>query len=182
MGRDKLPMEVGGEPLVRRVAEALSRRCDEVILAGPGAGLAGEEVLRVEDDRPGEGPLAGMESGLCAARFPLVFVAAGDMPFVSSELISHLLDELVRREVQAVVPLYGGRPHPLCAAYARAVLPRVRSDLDDGVRAVREFVGRLERVAHVEEAELRRFGEPDLLLLNVNSPEDLRRAREVAGG
>lgn len=181
MGRDKLPMEVGGEPLVRRVADALSRRCDELILVGPGVGLA-MEVLRVEDDRPGEGPLAGMESGLSVARCPFVFVAAGDMPFVSSELVSHLLDELVRREVQAVVPLYGGRPHPLCAAYARTVLPRIRSALDDGVRAVREFVGRLERVAYVEEAELRRFGEPDLLLLNVNSPEDLRRAREVAGG
>lgn len=180
MGRDKLPLKVGGEPLVQRVADALSRRCDELILVGPGAGPAGD-FLRVEDDRPGLGPLAGMESGLCAARFPLVFVAAGDMPFVGSELVWYLLDELVRREVQAVVPLYGGRPHPLCAAYARAVLPHVRSALDDGVRAVREFVGRLERVAHVQEAELRRFGEPDLLLSNVNSPEDLRRVRGVAG-
>ena len=173
MGRDKLPLEVGGEPLVQRVTQTLSRRCDEVILAGSDA---------LPDARPGEGPLAGMEAGFSSARFPLVFVAAGDMPFLSAELVSYLLDALAQKELQAAVPLYGERPHPLCAAYARGILPRLRADLDMGVRAVRGFVGRLERVAYVEEAELRRFGEPDLLLMNVNSPEDLRRARELAGG
>ena len=183
MGRDKLQLEVGGEPLVQRVTRALSRRCDEVILAGSGAPPGVRPgVRRVRDDRPGEGPLAGMEAGFSSARSPLVFVAAGDMPFLGHELVSHLLDELARREVQAAVPLFGGRLHPLCAAYARAVLPHVQVALDDGVRAVREFVGRLEYVAHVGEAELRRFGDPDLLLMNVNSPEDLRRARELAGG
>ncbi len=181
MGQDKLHLEVGGEPLVQRVTRALSRRCDEVILSGGGADLS-LNVRRVRDDRPGEGPLAGMEAGLSAARFPLVFVVAGDMPFLSSGLVAHLLDALAQEELQAVVPLYGGRPHPLCAAYAREILPRLRSDLDGGVRAVREFVGRLGRVAYVEGDELRRFGDPDLLLMNVNSPEDLRRARELAGG
>lgn len=179
MGRDKLSLQVGGEPLVKRVTDALSRRCEEVILAGPGDSPG---VRRVRDDRPGEGPLAGMEAGLRAARFPLVFVAAGDMPFLSTELVSYLLDALVRRGLQAVVPLHGERPHPLCAAYARGILPRLRSDLDGGVRAARDFVGRLGRVAYVEDAELRRFGDPDLLLMNVNSSEDLRHARELAGG
>lgn len=181
MGRDKLPLQVGGETLIRRVTDALSRRCAEVIVAGPGADLP-RHVRRVCDDRPGEGPLAGMEAGLSTARFPLVFVAAGDMPFLNTELVSHLLDALGRRDILAAVPRHGGREHPLCAAYARGVLPHVRSALEDGVRAVREFVGRLERVSYLEEAELRRFGDPDLLLMNVNSPEDLRRARNLVGG
>jgi hypothetical protein len=41
---------------------------------------------------------------------------------------------------------------------------------------VREFLGDLDQVYYVEE-ELRRFGEPDLFLMNVNSPRDLERAR-----
>jgi GTP:adenosylcobinamide-phosphate guanylyltransferase len=32
-------------------------------------------------------------------------------------------------------------------------------------------------IRYVEEDELRRFGDPDLLLTNVNSPGDLARAR-----
>lgn len=180
MGRNKLSLEVGGETLVQRVTAALSRRCDEVILAGAFDDVP-TNVLRVDDARPGEGPLAGMEAGFSEAQFPLVFVAAGDMPFLGDELVSHLLDELVRGEVEAVVPLYGGRLHPLCAAYERSVLPQLRSALDEGVRSAREFVGRLERVAYVADEEIRPIGDPDLLLMNVNSPEDLRRAREVAG-
>lgn len=180
MGRDKLSLEVGGETLIQRVTEALSRRCAEVILAGA-VGDVPNNVRQVRDARPAEGPLAGMEAGLMEARFPVVFVAAGDMPFLGDELVSHLMDELVRGEVQAVVPRSGGRLHPLCAAYERSVLPQLQSAFDEGVRSVREFVRRLERVAYVEEAEIQPFGDPDVLLMNVNSPEDLRRAREVAG-
>ncbi|MDQ3378300.1 MAG: molybdenum cofactor guanylyltransferase [Actinomycetota bacterium] len=179
MGRDKLLLEVGGETLVERVAGALSVRCGEVIVAGGGTAPPG--VLTVGDDRPGQGPLAGMEAGLAAARFPLVFVAAGDMPFLSADLVDHLLEVLQDRGALAAVPQDGGRTHPLCAAYSLEVLPRLRSALDVGVRAAREFLRGLDAVVYVSEAELRSLGDPDLLLMNVNSPEDLRRARSVVG-
>ena len=180
MGRDKLLLEVGGATLVERVAGALSARCGEVILAGRGAAPLG--VRAVGDARPGHGPLAGMEAGLAAARHPLVFVAAGDMPFLRPELVDHLLGVLQDRGCPAAVPDDGGRTHPLCAAYSRdRVLPLLRSALDDGVRAAREFLSMLKGVAYVPEVELRGLGNPELLLMNVNSPEDLARARGLAG-
>lgn len=180
MGRDKLTLRVGGEALVERVSNALSARCEEVILAGGGAAPPG--VLAVADARPGQGPLAGMEAGLAAARFPLVFVAAGDMPFLSAGLVDHLLGVLRDREALAAVPDDGGRTHPLCAAYSREVLPRLRLALDGGVRAARGFLDGLDAVVRVPKAELRSLGDPDLLLMNVNSPEDLARARSAVGG
>ena len=179
MGRDKLLLDVGGATLVERVAGALSARCGEVILAGPGP--APQDVRAVDDGRPGQGPLAGMEAGLAAARHPLVFVAAGDMPFLRPELVDHLLGVLQDRGSPAAVPDDGRGTHPLCAAYSREVLPRLRSALDGGVRAAREFLRGLDGVAYVPAAELRRFGDPDLLLMNVNSPEDLARARGLVG-
>jgi molybdopterin-guanine dinucleotide biosynthesis protein A len=39
----------------------------------------------------------------------------------------------------------------------------------------------LDAVEYVER-ELRRFGDPELFLMNVNSPEDLDRARSSCGG
>ena len=178
MGRDKLLLEVGGATLVERVAGALSPRCEEVILAGP----APTGVRAVGDDRPGQGPLAGMEAGLAAARHPLVFVAAGDMPFLRPELVDHLLEVAQDRGFLAAVPDDGRGTHPLCAAYSREeVLPLLRSALDRGVRSAREFLRALDGVVYVPEAELRSLGEPDLLLMNVNSPEDLARARGLVG-
>ncbi|HET7271195.1 MAG TPA: molybdenum cofactor guanylyltransferase [Rubrobacter sp.] len=178
MGCDKLSIEVEGVPLIERVRDALTGRCKEVLVVG-GARLEG--VRWVGGERPGnQGPLSGIEAGLAAARYPLVFVAAGDMPFLTESMVVHLLERLDSSGVMAVVPRYQGRAHPLCAAYARALLPRVGAALDSGTRAVHEFLEGIPEVEYVGE-ELRRFGDPDLLLMNVNSPDDLERARRKAG-
>ncbi len=176
MGRDKLTLEVGGAPLIRRVYDAISTRCEDVILVG-GNTAPLEGVRIVPDERAGrQGPLAGMEAGLAAASNRQVFVAAGDLPFLPTELVGALLDRLEELGAFAVVPRHGGRTQPSCAAYDRGVLPGVRSALDRGIRSVREFVGTLDRVEYVEDG-LRRFGDPDLFLMNVNSPGDLAVAR-----
>jgi molybdopterin-guanine dinucleotide biosynthesis protein A len=180
MGRDKLFLEVGGRPLLRRVRDALAGRCAEIIVVGGGSARLGG-VRRISDERPGGlGPLAGVEAGLAAARNRLVFVAAGDMPFLSVDLIGYMLERLEGRKVCAVVPRHRGRAHPLCAAYAREVLPRVREALDGGVRSMHGFLEGAGSVEYVEEG-LRRFGDPDLFLMNVNLPEDLDRARTICG-
>jgi len=180
MGTDKLSLEVSGTPLLRRVHDALATRCREVIVVGGKGATRLKGVRRITSERPGgQGPLAGLEEGLTAATNPLVFVAAGDMPFLTGELVGYLLDRLEIGGACAVVPRYGGRTHPLCAAYSRRLLPLVGSALDDGVRAVQVFLESLDGVQYVCE-ELRRFGDPNLCLMNVNTPEDLRRARDLA--
>ncbi|MEW6638242.1 MAG: molybdenum cofactor guanylyltransferase [Actinomycetota bacterium] len=173
MGRDKLGIPLCGTPLILRVHRALAPHCAEVVVAGSG----GENCLppgvrRVLDERPGfQGPLAGLEAALYSARHPRVFVAAGDMPFLPESLVGHLLGALEGGYL-AAVPRYGGRLHPLCAAYDRATLPRVTTALDAGVRAMYSFLASLERVRYVER-ELERFGAPAVFLRSLNTPEDL---------
>ena len=179
MGTDKLSLEVGTMPLLRRVHDVLAVRCREVLVVG-GEGTRQQGVRRIAGERPGgQGPLAGLEAGLAAARNPLVFVAAGDMPFLTETLVGYLLARLERGDFSAVVPRYCGRTHPLCAAYTRELLPWVGSALDGGVRSVRVFLKGLDGVEYVGE-ELRRFGDPDHFLMNVNTPDDLQRARDEA--
>ena len=179
MGRDKLGLEVDGVPLLRRVYDALSARCAEIVVVGEGGDTARlEGARRILDERPdAQGPLAGLEAGLGAVTNRFVFAAAGDMPFLPKDLVGYLLERLEERDVRAVVPRHRGRTHPLCAAYDREILPCVRSALDEGVRAVHRFLEVLDRVEYVGE-RLLQFGDPDLFLMNVNSPEDLNRARE----
>jgi len=179
MGTDKLSLEVGGLPLIRRVYASLAAGCREILVVGKqGVHLPG--ARRITGERSGgQGPLAGLEAGLAAARNPLVFVAAGDMPFLPESLVGYLLGRLEGGGACAVVPRHCGRTHPLCAAYERGLLPRVASALDGGVRSVRAFLEGLDEVEFVGE-ELGRFGDPDLFLMNVNAPEDLERARGEA--
>jgi molybdenum cofactor guanylyltransferase len=179
MGREKLSLEVGGVPLIELVSDALTGCCQEVLVIGDG-GVRLEGVRYITGERPGGlGPLAGMEAGLASARYPLTFVAAGDMPFLTQSMVRYLLGRLARGGVLAVLPRYRSRIHPLCAAYARTLLPRLGTELDSGVRAVHGFLEVLNEVEYVGE-ELRLFGDPGLLLMNVNSPGDLELARREA--
>jgi molybdopterin-guanine dinucleotide biosynthesis protein A len=179
MGREKLSLKVGGVPLIERVADALTGCCQEVLVIGDG-GVRLEGVRYITGERPGGlGPLAGMEAGLASARYPLTFVAAGDMPFLTQSMVRYLLGRLARGGVLAVLPRYRSRIHPLCAAYARTLLPRLGTALDSGVRAVHGFLEVVNEVEYVGE-ELRLFGDPGLLLMNVNSPGDLELARREA--
>jgi molybdopterin-guanine dinucleotide biosynthesis protein A len=173
MGQDKLQLLIGGRPLLVRVCVALASRCDEILVVG---GYAPDGAHHVPDLRPGrQGPLAGIEAGLLAARHRAVFVAAGDMPFLTGDLVGYLLG-LLSSDVTAVVPEFGGRLQPLCAAYEREVRSTASAALDRGTRSVRELLDTLPSVRYVHEEELRQFGDPELLLANVNSPEDLDRA------
>lgn len=183
MGRDKLSLTVGGIPLVRRVEDALSAHCEELLVAGAPERLpALPEARPIPDLRPGrQGPLAGIEAGLAASRNPWIFAAAGDLPFLSRDLVGCLLGLVSSERVVAGVPRYEGL-HPLCAAYDRQLLPSVSAALDSGERSVSRFLEGLGGVRYVDEAELRRFGDPTVLLMNVNSPEDLERARAYGGG
>ena len=176
MGQDKLPLKVGDTALLDRVHEVLASYCAEILLVG-GGGYALPETRHIPDLRPGrQGPLVGIEAALLAARHRVVFVAAGDMPFLTRDLVEYLLS-LLSDQAPAIVPHFGDRPHSLCAAYGREARPAVSAALDQGVRSVRGLLENLPGVRYVGEEELRRFGDPNLLLTNVNSPEDLARAR-----
>jgi molybdenum cofactor guanylyltransferase len=174
MGRNKLPLRIGDVTLLDRVHHALAACCEELFVVGAREHFA-TGAYQIPDLRPGEGPLAGIEAGLLAASYRPVFVAAGDMPFLTSYFVEYLLG-LLSEHCLAVVP-YFGRPHPLCAAYGREVQPAVSVALDKGARSVRELLEVLPGVRYVGERELLRLGDPNLLLMNVNSPEDLSRAR-----
>jgi molybdenum cofactor guanylyltransferase len=182
MGRDKLRLRVGGRTLLQRVHDALAARCAEVLLVGAGdCSRDLEGATAVADLRPGRpGPLAGMEAGLAAASNPRVFVAAGDLPFLPVGLVDASLG-LLDRGARAVVPRHGGTLHPLCAAYDRRLVAEVGGALDSGTRSVIRFLEGLGGVSYLEGEELRAFGEPEVFLMNVNSPEDLARARAISG-
>ncbi|MDQ3841247.1 MAG: molybdenum cofactor guanylyltransferase [Actinomycetota bacterium] len=180
MGRDKLSLKIGNATLIERVHGALASYCAEIVIVGE-AGDTPAGLRRIPDLRPGEGPLAGIEAGLLAAQHRPVFVAAGDMPFLRGDFVGYLL-ALLCDYVAAVVPVVGTRPHPLCAAYGQEVRPAVSAALDAGTRSVREMLEGLPGVRSVGEEELRCFGDPNLLLMNVNSPEDLAQARAVLHG
>ena len=126
-------------------------------------------------------PLCGLLAALTHAEqlgkerdghLPVVTVAC-DMPFLTGQLLAWLA--VGSAAPGAVVARVGGRLQPLLGRYLPAHRPALEQSLRDGC-SLREAVLRLQPVT-LEERQLARFGEPQRLCFNVNSPEELRLAR-----
>jgi molybdenum cofactor guanylyltransferase len=114
-------------------------------------------------------------SALEESRGRAVIALACDMPLVPPAL----LEWLAGLDGGVVVPRVGERLQPLLARYEPAVAGALGDALERDA-AVHEAVVALEpRV--VAEDELARFGDPELISLNVNTPADLERAEAALG-
>jgi len=91
-GGDKLSITLGGERLLARVERQLRRVfCDIVAATGRPEAFIGLGYRTVPDALPGLGPLAGLLSGLRAARSRWVYLTACDMPFFDEAWARHLM-------------------------------------------------------------------------------------------
>lgn len=159
--------------------------------AGPPGSVAlhgpkGRALLIVPDPVPDLGPLAGLASGLNAAHGAICVVLAGDLPFVTPDLVDRLSAELATdAELDAVVPRARGRAQPLCAAYRREVrepagrLLSGRSGPAHGSPALMGLLDRL-RVRYVEADDLPGVTDLDAATRGIDSLEDLAWATRHA--
>jgi molybdopterin-guanine dinucleotide biosynthesis protein A len=124
------------------------------------------------------GSLGGIYTALVAGQGP-VLVVAWDMPFLQVEL----LEEIVRRAngYDAFLPASPEARdgvEPLCSVYAPACTDVIRERIADEDFRASGFLDAV-NVGTLPVDEIARFGEPDTLFFNVNSPADLNRAQEL---
>jgi molybdopterin-guanine dinucleotide biosynthesis protein A len=101
------------------------------------------------------------------------------MPFVPAGLLTRLRE--LGDGADVVVPESGSRRgvEPLCAYYAPSCLPAIERSLAAGDLRVIGFHEHV-RVARLPADEVSAFGDPELMFMNVNAPDDLARAEAHA--
>lgn len=180
---DKGCLLVQGTPIVTRVVAAARSLTDQVLIVGSAPLPPGLAVPVAPDEGTVCGPARGLWTALRTLKTTLVVLLAWDMPFVEPGLLRYLAGLAGGHD--AVAPRVAGRPQPLCAVYSRSCLPALESLLacaaSRGGRGP-SLTGLLERlrVRWVEEEELAPFGSLERLFFNINTPEDLARAQELA--
>ena len=143
-----------------------------LVITNQPAPFAGQPVRIISDRRPGLGPLAGLEAALMAAEAEHVLVVGGDMPGLQPAALRLLVDEDPACDAVLFESAHG--PEPLCARYARRVLPLVSARLDAGRLALHGLLDDL-RTSRIGESRLRAVDPGLLTLANVNTPDDLER-------
>ncbi len=150
-GGDKLAEPVAGVPLLDRAVRVLAEVAGEVVVvAAPGrpvpglAGIDGGPAIRiVTDPEPFGGPLAGVRTGLAAARGSIVIVVGGDMP----SIVPAVLRRLLERAPAALADEAGIlRPLP-CTLDRRAALVAADRLLGAGERRLRSLLAELGTIA-----------------------------------
>jgi molybdenum cofactor guanylyltransferase len=171
MGTPKATLELGGRPLLEYpLAAVQGAGLEPAVVAKPGSPLPPLAVPRWDEPAEPVHPLTGIVAALTAARGRPVLAVACDMPFVTAELLA----DLAARAGPLVVPEVDGRLHPLLARWDPSLLPALRDALER--EAPLHVVATELDGQRIDEAELRRFGDPARLLFNVNAPGDLERA------
>jgi len=180
LGIDKALLELDGQTLLSRVVQKLAPLSDDVIVVTNSPEDYEHLALGVRfvpDERPGEGALMGIYSGLTAATYPSALTVASDMPFLNMSLLRVLVDKIAGHD--AVVPrLEGGLLEPLHAVYRKQCLPFMASVLAQGRRRIAAFLDQVD-VFYVEQPTIDRLDPLGLSFVNVNTAADWKRAQQL---
>ncbi len=151
------------ELFLERIIAAASPLFDEVVAVQRFGGEAASIRTIYEEPHEDDGAIFGVA---CALRdvqqsgLERGFVLAVDYPMITADVLRHLSE-------CGGVPVWDGRPQPLCAVWEASLLPRIEERIARGQLDLQGVADR----EMIPEAELRaRFdGEP---LRNVNTPEE----------
>jgi molybdenum cofactor cytidylyltransferase len=176
---NKLLADLGGTPMVRRVAEAaLASRARPVLVvtghmaAEVGATLAGLDVALVANPDYATGLASSLKAGIRAvpAGCAGALILLGDMPRIAPEHLNRLIDAFIADNGMVIVaPIrQGKRGNPII--WPSAFFPDLL--LLEGDVGARSLL--IEHANQVEEIEL----DTDGIFADIDTPDDLGRMRE----
>ncbi|HJP84331.1 MAG TPA: molybdenum cofactor guanylyltransferase [Fimbriimonadaceae bacterium] len=165
MGSDKASLLVEGETLAHRMVTQLVRTCDVVTVLGkePIDGCA-----FLQDSEEYAGPLAALSKFSPRAQF--VFVASCDLPRFDGNVVPYFASIIEGRD--AVIPISGDRPQPLCALYSASAIAKIAPLHQGGVRRLQAWIEQLSAVK-VSTEDLIRNGVDPRTAAGANTPEEL---------
>ena len=181
MGTQKLLLPYGGQTVIGQVVDqVLGGPIDRlVVVTGCDhdrvvAALAGRELSFVHNPEPEAEMLSSVRCGLGALPVgcEAVLVVLGDQPAIRGEIVRGLVDAYRESRKAIVVPVHGGRRgHPVL--FATRFVDDVQGRYDDvGLKGLLE-----EHADDVLEVE----AESDSVLMDLDTPEEYRRALERLG-
>ncbi len=184
-GSPKALARVGGIPIVERVRRVMTSVVPDVVMIANHNEIARAVKLPWRSDTiPGAGALGGIYTALLWAAergSPGILAAACDMPFLSTCVLEEIMEAAAEGDADMVSP-EGGVPReiePLCAFYGASCLPSIREALQRGDHRMISFHSNI-RIRKVPIETVRRYGDPGVLFMNVNTPQDRDVANKLA--
>jgi molybdopterin-guanine dinucleotide biosynthesis protein A len=175
--RNKAFIKLGKYSIIERIVSRLKEAgFEKMIICG--CEITIENVTSVKDITPHKGPLIGLYSGLIASNSFYNFVVACDMPFLSINLIKYMKDKVGDADV--VIPKTKKGIEPLHAIYSKNCLNIIKKKIDEekGKFSIHSIFSKL-KIKYILEEEILQFSLPELAFFNINTLEDLEKAKRL---
>jgi molybdopterin-guanine dinucleotide biosynthesis protein A len=177
-GKTKANMIVGGISIISRMVNTLNEIFDEIIIVTnrPEEFQDYRNYKVVADEHKNTGPLGGIHAAMTVSSNPAIFVFAGDMPFISGDLIIRQIEYFNKSQCDVLIPKINSKDEPLHAIYNLTTFLKLDYFLlamND--YAIRNFLGKVDVTYwHLEETPVYRK-----VFTNINTPSDLSMADKV---
>ena len=184
LGHDKVLERVGNTSLLERVVSRIDSLSKDIIIVTAEkrtfASLVNHpKVKTAHDILPGRGSLGGIYTGLVKSSSHHNLVVAADMPFLNEALLRYMIE--VSDGFDFVIPRINNLFEPLHAVYSKNCIAPIETIFKQGKRVIIELFNYV-KVRYVEAAEVDKFDPRHLSFFNINTKEDLKLARKIAGG
>jgi molybdopterin-guanine dinucleotide biosynthesis protein A len=170
-GQNKALVEVGGEPLVRRIHRLLLNIFDRVLfIGGEPETFKGINLEVIPDRIQGIGALGGIYTGLIKTSDPWIFAVACDMPFLDNQVIKVLIENVGDEDI--LCPRIDKIRQPLHAVYHKSCIEKIeilkhRKDL------CLPLLFENANVRFLSERYFKRVDNYKLSFVNFNTPSEL---------
>jgi molybdopterin-guanine dinucleotide biosynthesis protein A len=184
LGHDKLLEKIGNRNLLELAIDNVDPLSREIILVTSKErdfpNLARHPKLKIVSDIfPGQGSLGGIYTGLVTSSSFYNLVVACDMPFLNQPLLRYMIE--VSEGYDFVLPRVNNLYEPLHAVYSKNCVRPAEKIIKEGRKVIIELFDHV-RVRFIEAEEINRFDPQHLTYFNINTREDLKRARKIARG
>lgn len=182
IGTDKSFLKINGKSLIQNLCDLLNPIFSEVVISSNESELyefLGKKIMK--DILPARGPLSGIHSALSFTTSEKNFIISCDMPFISSEMISYLIN--YKSDADVLLPRADGRIQPLCGIYAKSILTDVENLLVESNKSESRLKGSAYELLNRVNTEFINVDQLDFyhpnLFMNINTLDDFNLAKII---
>ncbi len=178
-GKKKTFQKVGDSMILENIYGLFSRLFKEIIIVvNDPQDFAGLNMTIVTDIIPAKCALAGLHAGLVYASSPYIYATACDTPFVRQSVVEYIVDQM-EPGLDVIIPKTDDGLEALSAVYSKSCIPLIEDNLAKKIFMIKKFY-RKKKVKEIPVEQLKALDPQMQFIFNVNTPEDLKKARLMA--
>jgi len=183
MGTDKSFVVVAGKPLIEHVLARVSGlgQAATILITNKPDAYVHLNLPMYGDLLPDKGSLGGIYTAIHHSQTDYTLTVPCDTPFIQPTLLRYMLmlQASEGSPFDVIVPRVENYPQGLHALYSKACLSPIRERLDADRLNVIGFYPQA-RARYVDESEYQPFDPKGLTFFNVNTPDELAQAQQIA--